>query len=183
MTIDQIIDEVLRKEGGFVNNPNDRGGATNWGITEAVARENGWTGAMRDLPRDKAREIYYRQYVRAPGFDAIIPISSAVAAEVVDTGVNMGPSVAGRFLQRALNVLNRRGRDFPDLLVDGNVGSRTIDGLRAYFRARGAQRADAERVLLRALNAQQGERYIALAERDPRQEEFMFGWFLHRVRM
>ncbi len=50
MNIEQYLDELIKREGGYVNNPADRGGATKYGITQAVARENGWNGNMKDLP-------------------------------------------------------------------------------------------------------------------------------------
>ena len=63
-TIDDIIEDVLRAEGGYVNDAVDRGGETNFGITIATARQNGYSGPMRDLPRDMAKEMYRRQYGR-----------------------------------------------------------------------------------------------------------------------
>lgn len=176
--VDRILEDVLRKEGGYVDHPNDRGGPTNWGITQAVARANGYTGAMKDLPRATALEIYRKQFVTAPGFDRLIPISEAIAAELVDTGVNMGPKVAAEFLQRCLNVLNDQGRKWKDIAVDGAVGPGTASAMRSFFLDRGH---DAERVLLRMLNSLQGARYIAIAEARAANESFVFGWFANRV--
>ena len=51
------INEIIKVEGGVVNDPNDSGGATNFGITEQVAREYGYTNDMRDLPRVAAVRI------------------------------------------------------------------------------------------------------------------------------
>jgi lysozyme family protein len=50
-TIESLIDDVLAREGGYVDHPDDRGGATNFGITERVARASGYDGPMRELPR------------------------------------------------------------------------------------------------------------------------------------
>ena len=58
MNIEKYLDELIKREGGYVNNPADRGGATKYGITEAVARTNGFKGNMRDLPLDVAKAIY-----------------------------------------------------------------------------------------------------------------------------
>ncbi|KCW15189.1 glycosyl hydrolase 108 family protein, partial [Acinetobacter baumannii 42057_4] len=55
MNIEQYLEELIKREGGYVNNPADRGGATKYGITEAVARANGFKGNMRDLPLDVAK--------------------------------------------------------------------------------------------------------------------------------
>ncbi|MFZ4687842.1 MAG: glycoside hydrolase family 108 protein [Polymorphobacter sp.] len=176
--IDDIIDGIIKAEGGFVDHPDDRGGATCWGITEAVARAAGYTGAMRDLPRQTAVDIYRRRYVDQPGFGAIVPVSMAIAAELVDTGVNMGTVVAGRFLQRSLNALNRQGADWPDVAVDGVIGPATVSALRAAILKRGRP---GELVILKALNALQGARYIELAEGRAANESFAFGWFQGRV--
>lgn len=178
MKIDAYIDALLAREGGYVDHPADRGGPTNHGITERVARAHGYHGRMQDLPRSVARSIYIEQYWEQPRFHLVNEHSAPVAEELLDTGVNMGPGVASRFLQRALNVLNKEGKLYPDIVVDGNIGRITIAALRAYLSARGK---DGHIVLLRALNAQQGMRYIDLAEARPSQEAFVHGWFLHRV--
>lgn len=173
MTIDQVIDGVLANEGGYVNDPRDAGGETNWGITATTARQQGYQGAMRDMPRSFAIEVYRRQYVIAPGFDKISVVSPAIAAELVDTGVNMGPPVAAKFLQRALNGLNNQGRDYPDIVVDGQAGDGTRAALKAFLVKRGPE---GERRLLALLNAQQGERYLSLAEGRAANETFLYGW-------
>lgn len=178
MTIDDIIAGILKAEGGYSNDPRDTGGETNWGITIATARANGYSGSMRDMPRDAAVEIYRKRYVVGPGFDKVALLSPAIAAELVDTGVNMGPKVAGAFLQRALNALNNQGRDYHDMIVDGQAGPGTRAALDAYLRKRGKL---GETVMLRALNALQGERYIALAEGRATNEAFTFGWLANRV--
>ncbi len=172
-TISQIIDGVIAAEGKYVNDPNDRGGETNWGITIAVARADGYMGPMRDLPRQRAYDIYYRKYVVAPGFDKIATISMPIAAELVDTGVNMGPKVAATFLQRALNGLNRNGKDYADLAADGSAGPATRTALTAYIDKRGAEGV---RRLLLLLNAIQGEHYLSLAEGRAANETFLYGW-------
>lgn len=177
-TINGIIEDVLSNEGGYVNDARDAGGETNFGITIKTARSQGYTGAMRDLPREFAFEVYRRQYVIAPGFDKVAALSMPIASELVDTGVNMGPTVAGRFLQRALNALNNGGRDYADLTVDGAVGPASIKALDAFLAKRGP---DGEKVMLAALNALQGERYISLGEARQANEAFMFGWLRMRV--
>src|SRR5438105_3396097 len=68
MTIRTLIDQLIDREGGYVDHPADRGGATRWGITAAVARANGYQGAIRDLPQAVAADIYERVYWQAPGF-------------------------------------------------------------------------------------------------------------------
>ncbi|EMA4431440.1 TPA: glycosyl hydrolase 108 family protein, partial [Enterobacter hormaechei] len=57
MTKDDIFNTILGKEGGYVDHPNDKGGPTNWGITQATARAHGYTGDMRNLTREQALAI------------------------------------------------------------------------------------------------------------------------------
>ena len=179
LDIDALIDALLDREGGYVNHPADRGGATCFGITEAVARAHGYRGAMRGLPRQEATEIYRRLYWLRPRFDAVAMRSGRIAAELFDTGVNMGPAVAVTFLQRALTALNRNGKDFADLVPDGRIGPRTLAALDAFLDVRGAK--GGQTVLLRALEALQGERYLRLAERRPANEAFLYGWLANRI--
>ena len=176
--VDNLIDELLEREGGYVNHPADRGGPTRFGITEAVARAHGYRGAMAGLPREEAAAIYKRIYWLRPGFDQVARRSPRLAAELFDTGANMGPAVAATFLQRALTALNRNGKDYPDLVPDGRIGPRTIEALDAFLTARGD---GGETVLLRAIDALQGERYLRLAERRPANEAFLYGWLANRI--
>ena len=177
-TIDQLVDALIEREGGYVANPADRGRATRFGITEAVARAHGYAGPMAELQRDEAAAIYLRLYWLRPGFDAIAARAPRVAAELFDTGANMGPAVAATFLQRSLTALNRSGRDYPDLTPDGRCGTQTLAALDASLALRGAT---GETVLMRALEALQGERYLRLAERRPANEAFLYGWLANRI--
>jgi lysozyme family protein len=177
--VGQLIDALIEREGGYVNHPADRGGPTCFGITEAVARAHGYAGAMAALPRDEAAAIYRRLYWLRPRFDEVAKRSARIAAELFDTGVNMGPAVAATFLQRALTALNRNGADYPDLTPDGRIGSRTLSALDTFLAVRG--RRSGETVLLRALEALQGERYLRLAERRPANEAFLYGWLANRM--
>ena len=177
--VDRLVDGLIEREGGYVNHSADRGGPTNYGITIAVARANGYAGSMREMPRAEAKSIYRRLYWTRPGLDAVSGLSDRVAAELFDTGVNMGPAVAVTFLQRALTALNRGGQDYPDLVPDGRVGRATLNALRTFFAVRG--KAMGETVLLRALEALQGERYLRLAERRPANEAFLYGWLANRI--
>lgn len=175
---DRLMTHVLGNEGGYANHPDDRGGETNWGVTIGVARQFGYAGPMRSMTRAQAVAIYRARYWTAPGYERIAEISDKVAAELFDTGVNMGPGVASAFLQRALNALNRQGKDFADLKVDGEAGGATRAALTAYLRIRGKE---GETVLLKALNVLQGERYISLGEGRAANESFVYGWLRTRV--
>lgn len=178
MTADQIIEGILGKEGGYVKNPNDKGGPTRWGITQTTARAYGYSGDMKALPRDTAKAIYLSQYWTEPKFDRIAELSSAIAQELCDTGVNMGPRVASTFLQRWLSALNMQGKLYPDLKPDGTIGNITIAALKSYLAVRGK---GGEVTLLKALNCSQGARYLELVEARPANEAFLYGWVKERV--
>ena len=179
MGVDELIEELIEREGAYVNHPADRGGPTRFGITEAVARAHGYAGAMADLPREEAAAIYRRLYWLRPCFDQVAERCPRVAAELFDTGANMGPAVAATFLQRALTALNRGGKDYPDLVPDGRIGPASMAALDAFLEARGNK--GGETVLLRALEALQGERYLRLAEKRPANEAFLYGWLANRI--
>lgn len=178
MILQDVIEALIEREGGYVDHPSDRGGPTRWGITEQVARAYGYRGRMQDLPRELAHDVYVDRYWKAPRFDQVSALSAVLSEELLDTGVNMGPMVATRFLQRSLNVLNRDGRAWPDLAVDGVIGRMTLYALDRLLAQRGA---DGVAVLHSMLNALQAVRYIEIAEARPSQEAFAFGWIRERV--
>ena len=109
--LEQLIEGLLEREGGYVNHPAEKGGPTCFGITAAVARAHGYTGGMRQLPRDYAVAIHARLYWLRRRFNEIASRSARLAEELFDTGVKMGPGVAATFLQRALTALNRNATD------------------------------------------------------------------------
>lgn len=176
--IDGLIDNLIAREGGFVDHPSDKGGPTRWGISQAVARRHGYMGQMENLPRSVAALIYQKQYWRAPAFDQVAKIAPILAAELFDTGVNMGAGTAIGFLQRALNALNRNGADYPDIAVDRTIGPDSLRALEAFLAKRGPL---AEGVLTKAIDALQGAHYVRLAEARPAQEAFLYGWIKSRI--
>jgi lysozyme family protein len=174
-----MINDVIAREGDYVNHPADRGGPTRWGITQAEARADGYTGDMRVLPRERAFSIYWWRFVVATGIDLLAKRAPALAAEALDTGVNMGAPWGVMFLQRALNAFNEGGKLWPDLAkVDGSYGAKSDAALASYLAHPRRGRID---VLLAAVNSLQGERYIGIAERNSSQEAFVYGWILNRV--
>ncbi|WPZ05475.1 glycoside hydrolase family 108 protein [Pelagerythrobacter marinus] len=179
MTVDEMIDGIIEREAGFVDHPSDPGGATRWGITQRVARKNGYHGDMRTLPQETAREIYKREYVAKPGFLGIAEIDPFVAEEVIDSGVNAGQFRAAKWFQQALNVLNRRGRDYADIAVDGEIGPRTLGAFKALRQRRGE--AKARQLMLKTLNGLQFMHYYKLADGGTKFEDFFVGWIDHRV--
>lgn len=175
---EEAVSHTLGIEGGYADHADDPGGKTQWGVTEAVARADGYSGPMSRLPKRRALDIYRRLYWDRIGLDHVARVSRRVALECFDTGVNCGVSIPVRFLQRLLNVLNGKGRHWPDIKVDGAAGPATARSLGALMERRGR---DGETVLLRYLKSLKGERYVEIAENNENLESFIFGWGLHRL--
>lgn len=175
---DRFFDKILKIEGGYSDNPQDSGGKTKYGVTESVARNYGYKGDMRNFSIEAAKEVYKRLYWSPLRLDDVAALDEDVALKLGDIAVNMGPVQAAKFFQRALNLFNRRGEKYPELVVDGMIGKASIAALKAFMGQRGAQGA---LVLYRVLNCMQGACYIALAEHRDKDEEFIYGWILNRV--
>lgn len=169
-----ILAGVFAVEQGYSNNPADPGGETNHGITVAVARQDGYTGPMRDLPKERAESIYIRNYVAGPGFEPVIAASPAVGQKLVDAGVNAGTSRASRWFQVALNHLSRGGQDYAQVAVDAKVGPQSMAAYRALERKRG--RIKACELVLKLVDAQQATHYMSLNK-----PMFIVGWADNRL--
>lgn len=176
--IDAVIEATVRKEGGYVNHPSDRGGATMWGVTEQVARSYGYHGPMQSLKIEQAMDIYKERYFIQPGFLGVATLMADLAQELFDCGVNMGPKVACEFLQRLLNVCNQRANRYPDIAVDGRIGPMTLHSLATLKNYRGK---GTEAVLIKGVKALRGAKYIGIAEANKSQEDFVWGWLANRV--
>ena len=108
MNFDTAFDLLMTHEGGFSNHPDDPGGATMYGVTEAVARENGYTGDMRDFLLADAKKIYKAKYWDACQCDAM---PDPIRYPLFDAAVNSGPGQAVKWMQSAVGVK-----------VDGAIG-------------------------------------------------------------
>jgi lysozyme family protein len=188
---------VIGNEGPYDNDPKDPGGETVFGITRKY--QGSWPGwALLDawkaahpghteadivafVKTDERMQCCILEFYEKGPWAAIRGNevdSQAVAEELFDSGVNCGMPRAIKWLQRALNVFNRAGADYPDIEVDGYMGNQTLECLNSLLKRRGAV---GERVLLRCLNAQQGMRYLEIAEANPTLEAFEVGWWDRRV--
>lgn len=120
MTDEQIIDDVLLREGGYVDHPADHGGPTNFGVT--LSTLGAWRGKpvtaddVRSLTEGEARDIYREMYVHRPGFNRIA--DDRLRSLVIDAAVNHGAKRAVKLLQAALKIT-----------VDGTLGPETIKAL------------------------------------------------------
>lgn len=191
-----ILGTVFVLEGGYVDHPNDPGGATNHGITERVARDHGFEGDMRELERycdfelsssegvDEegnptepvdvcASSILFESYIKAPGYLPLVQIDPVVAEEVIDTAVNMGPSRPSRYFQHAVNEVCGTS-----LALDGRLGRLTWG---AWRDCRYNVGRDACLAVLERLDAQQEAEYDRLVSRNPSLRVFRRGWQNHRI--
>ena len=117
MNFDKAFDILLKHEGGFSNHKDDKGGVTMWGITEAVARANGYAGEMRNLPVEFAKRIYKAAYWDAVKADQL---PEKVRYSVFDAAVNSGVNRAIRWMQQSVGVTQ-----------DGVLGSQTLSAINA----------------------------------------------------
>lgn len=168
-------------EGGYVNDPNDKGGETymgisrrfhpdweGWGIVDAFKNNHAINrGMIIDDPdlHEHVAGFYFDEFWNPLRLNWIT--SQAIANEIYDTAVNMGPKVAAKILQRALNLLNRDAKDYQDIPEDGVIGKETISLTEKY---------PMSDVLLKVLNGLQFSRYADICERDPSQEANFRGW-------
>lgn len=109
---------LLEHEGGFSDHADDPGGATRFGITEAVARRVGYRGDMRELPLELAERIYLEEYWKPVRADEL---PHGVRYVVFDAAVNSGVGQAVRWLQRAVGVKD-----------DGVIGPVTLAAVNQY---------------------------------------------------
>jgi len=164
MSVDTLIDDVLRREGGYVDHPVDRGGPTNYGITQATL--SNWLGRpasiydVTTMSEETARAIYRLNYFVKPGYDAIA--DAPLQALMFDFAVNSGPAAATKALQVALQKMGL----YPDT-ADGVIGPQTRQALRGvanwpelYFRVK----------------CERYELYLRFIGRDPSQAVFATGW-------
>ena len=101
MNFEAAFDLLITHEGGFSNHPDDPGGATMYGITEVVARAEGYTGPMRELTLDFAKQVYRKRYWDACRCDQMPDV---LRYPLFDAAVNSGPGQAIKWLQSAIGV-------------------------------------------------------------------------------
>lgn len=169
----QALSFTLQREGGYVNDPDDPGGETNYGLSKRAYPDLD----LRNLTLETASRIYWRDYWYEPGFALVAEVAPELAVRLFDLGVNCGTGTAAKMLQRAINVLcavdvpARRLNPWREkiarltggkpLLVDGVIGPVTLEVLRICPH-NGAE-----------LMALKGEAYCHYAKLNP---VFRAGW-------
>ena len=168
---DLAFKKTVGLEGGYSDDTADPGGKTRYGITEATARANGYTGDIRALPFDTARQIYKHSYWG--NLDACP--SQLLAENIFDAAVNHGKGEAGEFLQKALNILNDQGSRWLDLAVDGGIGPVTLGVLKIAI-SKGF-----ETDVIKVFILYRAKFFLGIAESNETQERFELGWLRNRV--
>lgn len=146
---------VFRHEGGYVNDPNDAGGETKYGISKRVYPNLD----IANLTMDQAREIYYRDWWVHFSYSQIT--DGSLATKVFDTAVNLGAQRANKILQRCLNV-----NGFPNMVDDGDLGPTSLAAINS---------CDAPTILT-AFRGAQANYYQAVVAKNPNDQKFLDGW-------
>ena len=169
MSIEEMIGEILHKEGGYVDHPVDRGGPTNLGITQATLSRYLERAAtvqeVKDLDSETAKHIYELHYYRSPRIDRL---PTEIQPFVFDSAVNHGPRRAIMFVQKICN-----DAGFGILVVDGLIGPKTKAAVDRCYEAM-------QQWMLLALVEERRQFYLSIVEVDPEQEVFLQGW-INRV--
>lgn len=156
-SVESIATEIVRREGGYVNDPDDPGGATNHGVTIHTMRNLGVdinhdgrvdTADVRALTREQAIEIYVKHYFHKPRIDLLPP---QIQASVFDMQVNAGTN-AVKILQRLLTAFGQNLKD------DGAIGPATAAAVHMAIKAAPNHLVDAYGIARRNY-------YYALADR------------------
>lgn len=176
-SFDRSFVKLLGLEGSYSNHPQDPGGKTKYGITEEVAKENGYKGDMKDLPESFAKR-YYEELWDKLNLTKVAGLNEDVAFEVFEASVHLGSSVAVKFFQRALNVFNRQGDIYKDIKVDGIIGDKTIAAFEDFHGVRGL---DGCKVISKAVKGQKASYFVRLAEENSKLENFVYGWISRRT--
>lgn len=128
MNFDQAFDRLIGHEGGYVNNPDDPGGETNWGISKRAYPNLD----IKALTQDQARDIYRRDYWGRMMCDQY---DGSIGFQLFDIAVNSGVGRAARLLQLAVGATD-----------DGVIGAQTIGKVRSMAVPKVLMRLNAERL-------------------------------------
>lgn len=163
-SVQDIATDIVAREGGYVNDPDDPGGATKHGVTIHTMRRLGLDltgdGAVteadvRALTMDQARDIFLKHYFYGPGIDSL---PNPLQASVFDMYVNAGAN-AVKILQRLFNAMRF------DVAVDGVIGPQTADAARQAIAAAPDHLVDAYGIARRTY-------YYGLADARPASRKY-----------
>ena len=165
------LNAVLKHEGGYVDDPNDRGGATNMGITHKTLAK--WRGKavtaadVKAMTSTEAAAIYKARYWNKMNLDQIV--SQKLAEAVMDFGVNAGIRTTGKALQRAANWVHGAGAG--KLVEDGAIGPITIRIVNTT----------GERMLALKFFEVRVRYYNGISRRRPVNRKFLYAWMVRAL--
>lgn len=160
---ENAFEKLIGLEGGYVNDPDDKGGETKFGISK---RSYPYVN-IKDLTLEEAQVIYKRDFWDKFKGD-LLPFS--VAEELFELSVNVGAFRATFILQTTINLLNRNEASYKDVRVDGRFGEKTFESLKLCIKE------NKEDLIFNLLNILQGAHYIELMINEPVYEKYI-GWF------
>lgn len=168
--IEDMIEDVIQKEGGYVDDPLDRGGATKYGITQktlsAYLCKQASKSDVQNLCLDTAKDIYEKRYFFGPGIYKLPP---TIQSFVFDCAVNHGPTRAIKFVQHVCV----EAECLPTITIDGLCGPNTQRAAQWALKAMG-------NLFLDALMEERRNFYLSIVAKHPEQQRFLNGW-LNRV--
>lgn len=160
----EAIEHILKIEGGYVDHPNDPGGATNFGISlrfyNAKIDDKATKLTIQALNKKEAVQIYYDHFWKGSKYESL---SKNLASKMLDMAINMGHSQANKLLQRACRACGYK------LVDDGIIGNQTIG------KAKEATDMN-EQALLAAVRASQAYYYRLLVAKNSKFKSFVNGW-------
>ena len=181
--------KAIQSEGFISNNPADKGGFTYKGIS--MVKHPFWSGwkiidsilsshstqqsgtELVEVLNNTELQNEVQNFYRSVFWNKIqgdLLQQQIIADEVFECSINLGVKVASENLQRTLNLLNRNSKLYPDIFVDGIIGSQTLETLKKSISVNG------EQLVFNMLNYYQAKRYIEIMECDYTQKIFI-GWF------
>jgi lysozyme family protein len=184
MRFDDAFKIVLGFEGGYSNDPSDKGSETNYGITASTlesAKTKGWVPSnvtIRNLKLDHAKTIYKKGYWDVVKADSLPHPLDLI---IFDMAVNHGPSAAVKLLQESLNSILKAG---PSLVVDGIMGPKTLTAVKdvvSMDHNMWLQPNALVRYLCIDVLMNRVELYTSIIASDRTQEKFFKGWIVNRV--
>lgn len=188
MSFNIAFAKMQGNEGGYANNKADLGGETyagisrkyhpnwsGWAIVDQVKKQNKTASAINKALAQSAnmklaiKEFYFEQYWKAPGFDKVDSVNELIAEKLFDIGVHLNPQRPCKWLQEAINILNRNQQKYPNITVDGKIGNKTIEALKKCLGCNPVER------ILTVIKVYQGSHYVSRMQEKPDQQVFV-GW-------
>ncbi|NPV12722.1 MAG: hypothetical protein HPY57_13125 [Ignavibacteria bacterium] len=178
---DKSYERLIKHEGGYVNDPDDKGGETYKGISRRYNPNwEGWKiideykskGKLSELKNNNELERLTAEFYKKEYWDyfRLDTLPEVIADEIFEQSVNLGKQRTTTFIQITCNILNNNQKLYPNVKVDGKFGDTTYNTLLTCIKNRGT------RLVYNILNILQGSHYIEIMLTNETQEKFI-GWF------